>query len=61
MGLFKKKKNEKTKAEKIAEALLDMIGKDKLDDEATKLYFQGIRDFEEQMDILAKKYEVTIE
>lgn len=57
MVLFKKKE-EKTKAEKIAEALIDKIGKDKVDDEATKLYFQGVRDFNEQMEILAKKYEV---
>ncbi|MBO3800510.1 MAG: hypothetical protein FGF52_05615 [Candidatus Brockarchaeota archaeon] len=57
MGLFKKKK-EKTKAEKIAEILINKIGKDKVDDEATKLYFQGIRDFDEQMEILAKKYNV---
>jgi len=55
MILFKKKK-EKTKAEKIAEALINKIGKEKLDDEATKLYFQGVQDYEEQMEILAKKY-----
>ncbi|MEM2940655.1 MAG: hypothetical protein QW304_03770 [Thermoproteota archaeon] len=60
MVLFKKKedKKEKTKAEKIAEALIDKIGKEKVDDEATKLYFQGVRDFDEQMEILAKKYGV---
>ncbi|MEM2088129.1 MAG: hypothetical protein QXF52_05570 [Thermoproteota archaeon] len=59
MVLFKKKE-EKTKSEKIAEALIDKIGKDKVDDEATKLYFQGIRDFDEQMEILAKKYEIEV-
>jgi hypothetical protein len=59
MGLFKKKK-EKTKAERIAEILIDRIGKEKVDDEATKLYFQGVRNFEEQMEILAKKYNVEI-
>ncbi len=61
MVLFRKKKNEKTRAEKIAEALLDKIGKEKLDDEATKLYFQGIRNFDEQMEILANKYGVKID
>ncbi|MEM2930715.1 MAG: hypothetical protein QW797_07655 [Thermoproteota archaeon] len=61
MVLFGKKKNEKTKAEKIAEALLNKIGKEKLDDEATKLYFQGIRNFDEQMEILANKYEIKID
>lgn len=59
MVLFKKKE-EKTKPEKIAEALIDKIGKEKVDDEATKLYFQGIRDFDEQMEILAKKYEIEV-
>ncbi|MBO3767901.1 MAG: hypothetical protein QXS21_02530 [Thermoproteota archaeon] len=59
MILFKKKK-EKTKAEKIAEALINKIGKEKLDDEATKLYFQGIQDYEEQMEILAKKYGIEV-
>jgi len=59
MILFKKKK-EKTKAEKIAEALINKIGKEKLDDEATKLYFQGVQDYEEQMEILAKKYGVEV-
>ncbi len=60
MGFFKKKK-EKTKAERIAEILIDRIGKERVDDEATKLYFQGIRDFEEQMEILAKKYNVEVD
>jgi|GEM_PF-1960364 hypothetical protein len=62
MVLFKKKedKKEKTRAEKIAEALIDKVGKEKVDDEATKLYFQGVRDFDEQMEILAKKYGVEI-
>lgn len=59
MGIFKKNK-EKTKAEKIAEILIDKIGKDKVDDEATRLYFQGIQDFNEQMEILAKKYNVEV-
>ncbi|MGB9759423.1 MAG: hypothetical protein ACP5KW_07055 [Thermoproteota archaeon] len=59
MILFKKKK-EKTKAEKIAEALINKIGKEKLDDEATKLYFQGVQDYEEQMEILAKKYGIEV-
>jgi hypothetical protein len=58
--IFFKKKKEKTKAEKIAEALINKIGKDKLDDEATKLYFQGIQDYEEQMEILAKKYGIEV-
>lgn len=58
MILFKKK--EKTRAEKIAEALINKIGKEKLDDEATKLYFQGVQDYEEQMEILAKKYEIEV-
>jgi len=61
MVLFGKKKNEKTRAEKIAEALLNKIGKDKLDDEATKLYFQGVRNFDEQMEILANKYEIKVD
>lgn len=60
MVLFGKKKD-KTRAEKIAEALLNKIGKDKLDDEATKLYFQGIRNFDEQMEILANKYEIKVD
>lgn len=55
-----KKNRDKAKVEKIAEALLDKIGKDRLDEEATKLYFQGVRDFEEQMEILVKKYNVEI-
>jgi hypothetical protein len=59
MVLFKKKE-EKTKAEKIAEILIDKIGKDKVDDEATKLYFQGVRDLDEQMEILAKKYGIEV-
>ncbi len=61
MVLFGKKKNEKTRAEKIAEALLNKIGKEKLDDEATKLYFQGVRSFDEQMEILANKYEIKVD
>ncbi|MCX8183925.1 MAG: hypothetical protein N3F08_05870 [Crenarchaeota archaeon] len=61
MVLFGKKRNEKTKAEKIAEALLNKIGKEKLDDEATKLYFQGVRNFDEQMEILANKYEIKVD
>ncbi|MBO3809876.1 MAG: hypothetical protein FGF48_08100 [Candidatus Brockarchaeota archaeon] len=61
MVLFGKKKNEKTRAEKIAEALLNRIGKEKLDDEATKLYFQGVRNFDEQMEILANKYEIKVD
>ncbi|MBO3797779.1 MAG: hypothetical protein QXU11_08330 [Thermoproteota archaeon] len=61
MVLFGKKKNEKTRAEKIAEALLNKIGKEKLDDEATKLYFQGVRNFDEQMEILANKYEIKVD
>lgn len=60
MILFKKKK-EKTRAEKIAEALIAKIGKEKLDDEATKLYFQGVQDYEEQMEILAKKYNIEVQ
>jgi len=59
MVLFKKK-NERTKAEIIAEALINKLGKEKVDEEATKLYFQGVRTFEEQMDILAKKYEIEV-
>ncbi|MGQ9596743.1 MAG: hypothetical protein ACUVQY_02580 [Thermoproteota archaeon] len=59
MVLFGKKK-EKTRAEKIADILINKIGRDKLDDEATKLYFQGVRDFEEQMEILANKYEIEV-
>lgn len=58
--IFFKKKKEKTRAEKIAEALINKIGKEKLDDEATKLYFQGVQDYEEQMEILAKKYGIEV-
>jgi hypothetical protein len=60
MPLFKKKDKPKSKAELIAEELISKIGKDKLDDEATKLYFQGVRDFEEQMRILAERYDVKV-
>jgi len=60
MPIFKKKEKPKSKAELIAEELIARIGKNKLDDEATKLYFQGIRDFDEQMRILAERYDVKL-
>jgi len=59
--LFGKKEKKKSKAELVAEALLNKIGKEKLDEEATKLYFEGIRDFQEQMDTLAKRYGIDID
>jgi len=56
MPLFKNREKAKSRSELIAEALIVKIGKSKLDDEATKLYFQGIKDFDDQMKALAVKY-----
>lgn len=60
MPLFRKKERSKSKVELIAEELIAKIGKEKLDEEATKLYFQGIRDLDEQMRILAERYQVEV-